>query len=101
MLNIFLGGNKKDQTMEKPLTCNICGFTFKIKSQLYAHITSMHGDRDTQHFKCKVCQTIFSKTSDLEVHISMVHEEKKPYKCGMCGVKYAEKHPLHRHMVSL
>ena len=118
---------QKDQTIKEPIKCNICGFTFKIKSQLYGHITSMHSDKkpfkcnscnakyskkqnldehiyqfhqDTQSdFKCEDCQTIFSKISDLEVHISMVHEEKKPYRCGMCGVKYAEKHPLHRHMV--
>ena len=122
---------QKDQTIKEPIKCNICGFTFKIKSQLYGHITSMHSDKkpfkcnscnakyskkqnldehiyqfhqdtNTQSdFKCEVCQTIFSKISDLEVHISMVHEEKKPYRCGMCSVKYAEKHPLHRHMVSL
>ena len=101
--DIASGNFQKDQTIKEPIKCNICGFTFKIKSQLYGHITSMHGDekplkvhRDTQHFKCEVCQTVFSKKSDMEVHVSMVHEEKKPYRCGMCGVKYAEKHPLHR-----
>ena len=58
---------------KKLFLCELCDYTFSLKSNLKKHILSDHEGNNP--FNCEVCDYRSSRKGDLKKHISSVHEE--------------------------
>ena len=66
-------------------TCNICGKTFRRKSEMIIHIKR---HKETKSYSCSQCSRKFAVSYDLTQHIRNVHGEEKPYECDICKTKF-------------
>ena len=93
---------------KNPYECDTCKFSkFSTKSRLNEHIAAIHqgkesnqpnlkkrkefdnaeGEKGTKSGKisCSICDKSFAANRNLLDHIARVHEEKKLFKCDICG----------------
>lgn len=87
---------KKKSKTSKPTPCDVCGKTYKTKSQLGEHQRSVHGN---YVFGCNVCGAKFKSKNNLRTHISSVHGPR--LKCSYCGIKMAGPRSLTVHINSV
>ena len=88
----------KTHTSEKAFKCNQCDSEFTRKASLNRHVKAAH---DGQVISCPLCPMVFSYRNTLEDHKKAVHNEgRREYGCDLCGVQFAVKAYLSKHMVS-
>ena len=52
-------------------------------------------------FKCEVCGYSCSRKNSMNRHISSVHEGKKPFKCEICDYGCTRKSYMEKHISSV
>ena len=93
-----LAGHMKTHTSEKAFKCNQCDSEFTRKASLNRHVRAAHHG---QVITCPFCPAVFSYRSTLEDHKKAAHNEgRREYGCNLCGVQFAVKAYLSKHMVS-
>ena len=48
-------------------------------------------------FKCSICNVRFAQNQGLKKHIAAVHEGKKPFKCSICDDSFTQIGSMNRH----
>ena len=87
----------KTHTSEKDYKCNQCESEFTRKASLNRHIRAAHAGHV---ITCPFCPAVFSYRSTLEDHKKAAHNEgRREYGCDLCGVQFAVKAYLSKHMV--
>ena len=93
-------GHEGEKTLvhggKKPVKCDICNYTFSLKSSLKRHVASIH--EGNKPFKCDICNYMCSLKGNLKKHVSLVHEDNKSFKCGICDYSCSLKSMLHQSM---
>ena len=89
----------KKQKRENVTKCYICEAFFIEKTNLLAHISSVHQGKKPH--KCSICDYNCSWKEHLTTHISSIHEGKKPFKCSICDYNCSQKGTLRKHMTSV
>ncbi|KAL4231155.1 hypothetical protein ACF0H5_008738 [Mactra antiquata] len=74
--------------------CNICGKTFRLRSEVKHHMRRHMNDRRIQ---CDSCDKVFYRNSELKNH-QRIHTGEKPYKCPMCAYACTIKGNLDKHL---
>ena len=85
---------KHQQKESKYNSCEICGKSFKLLTDLKRHILIHSAERP---FRCDLCSYTCNRESSLKNHYYK-HSGVKPYKCH-CGKAFPEKGHLNRHML--
>lgn len=82
---------------DRPFKCNVCGVTYKYKSNLESHEKLHTGDRP---FMCQECGRSFKRNSEMNSHINQVHKKLKKHKCGRpdCQKSYNNPQQLRDHI---
>jgi len=94
-----LTGHMKTHTSQKDFKCNECDSEFTRRASLNRHIRAAHAG---QVITCPLCPAVFSYRSTLEDHKKAAHNEgKREFGCSLCGVQFAVKAYLSKHMVSV
>lgn len=63
--------------------CHVCAVMFKTSSSLKSHMYYVHTDEeDKKQYKCEVCGKVFFKLISLEAHRSL-HTGEKAFKCEL------------------
>ena len=77
-------------------TCDYCGKRFKLKSDLYIHISKMHM-KVTQ-----ICRFCGKAVTNIQYH-ELKHEQREkascPYGCSICPKKFKAWHSLENHLL--
>jgi uncharacterized Zn-finger protein len=93
-----LTGHVKTHSTDKPHKCDSCDSAFTRKASLTRHVLAAHAGHV---FHCDICTAPFSYKSTLEDHRRAVHNEgKRDFPCTACGLAFACKAYLQKHMVS-
>lgn len=69
----------------EPVTCELCGKTFKHPSGLLYHRRTEH--LEERPYACEECGTKFSANSSLKNHMRL-HTGEKPYRCKHCDMSF-------------
>ena len=69
----------------KIFKCDICSKSFKTKSNLNLHFSSLHEEK---MYNCDICSSNFTVKGSLKTHIESVHEGKT-FKCELCFSSFA------------
>ena len=94
-----LAGHMKTHTAEKAFKCSQCDAEFTRKASLNRHVNATHKKIG---ITCHFCSAVFSYRSTLQDHIKAAHNNnRREYGCDLCGVQFAVKAYLSKHMVSL
>ncbi|CAH1791513.1 unnamed protein product, partial [Owenia fusiformis] len=105
IVNIHKGGNIAQKI---PQICPTCGKVYQSKKSLASHVLMVHEDgkvrfKQNQAAKppgvCLTCGKMFSTLKSLRIH-EKNHSTIRPHVCQQCGVSYAVKDQLNRHMSS-
>ncbi|XP_013103094.2 putative zinc finger protein 66 [Stomoxys calcitrans] len=80
----------------KPHVCNICGRSYKSKTNLNAHIRSTHST-NRKTFNCNVCDKIFYTTYAFKGHMSK-HSGERSFACEYCPKNYFANNYLSAHI---
>ena len=83
--------------------CNICGNRFTHKSNLGAHIKTIHQRNQFDNkikYQCNICGNDYKQKKYLKTHIQAVHQ-KISFDCKVCGYKATRKGNLIIHIRSL
>ena len=93
-----LAGHMKTHTSEKAFKCDQCDSEFTRKASLNRHIKAAH---DGEFIQCELCPETFRYRNSLQDHIKAAHNEgRREFRCDLCGVEFAVKAYLSKHMVS-
>ena len=88
----------KTHTSEKAFKCDQCDSEFTRKASLNRHIKAAH---DGEFIQCELCPETFRYRNSLQDHIKAAHNEgRREFRCDLCGVEFAVKAYLSKHMVS-
>ncbi|GJQ68441.1 hypothetical protein Trydic_g4841 [Trypoxylus dichotomus] len=85
---------------EKLFSCSHCHFKSNRRGCLNSHVISKHRidlRTGTKIFKCKICYEEFSERTALTMHMRAVHDDKKPYQCEYCDLRYSWPESLMKH----
>ena len=77
----------------KPFACDICGKSFKAKSNMTTHRRIHTGEKP---YECEICKQTFSRSSNLADHYR-IHTGEKPFSCDLCLKTYSQGSQLLRH----
>ena len=92
-----LSGHMKTHSNEKQFKCGQCDSEFTRRASLNRHVRAAHSG---QVIPCPFCPAHFSYRSTLEDHKKAVHNEgRREYECQLCGVQFAVKAYLTKHLV--
>merc|ERR1739838_21334 len=80
----------------KSYNCALCDKSYRYRSCLAEHITSIHS-QVSQHV-CKKCNKSFSTKSCLKIHMK-IHTNIKPFKCALCVKAFTQSNELEQHNV--
>ena len=93
-----LTGHLKTHNSQKEFKCEECDSQFTRRASLNRHVRAAHAG---QVITCPLCPAVFSYRSTLEDHKKAAHNEgKREFGCSLCGVQFAVKAYLSKHMVS-
>ncbi|TTB85616.1 Zinc finger and BTB domain-containing protein 40 [Bagarius yarrelli] len=70
----------------EPVTCELCGKTFKHPSGLLYHKRTEH--LEERPYECEECGVKFAANSSLKNHMRL-HTGEKPYHCKHCDMSFA------------
>ncbi|KAG7156617.1 Zinc finger and BTB domain-containing protein 24-like 3 [Homarus americanus] len=73
--------------------CDICGRSFRQRSQLITHHLRHEGVRP---FACPECERRFTTKGDMERHLR-THTGERPFRCDVCGASFARPQTLQEH----
>jgi len=91
-----LTGHVKTHSTDKPHKCDSCDSAFTRKASLTRHVLAAHAGHV---FHCDICTAPFSYKSTLEDHRRAVHNEgKRDFHCAACGLAFACRAYLQKHM---
>ena len=76
------------------LSCHICSYAAKLKSNLKSHIRQVH---DKMIVKCDICEKQFSNETTLKEHIKLSHLGKL-LECKDCSEKFESRYRLSEHV---
>ena len=94
-----LTGHIKTHNTEKAFKCHQCDSEFTRKASLNRHIRAAHAGHV---LTCPLCPAVFSYRNTLEDHKKAAHNQgRRDYSCNLCGVQFAVKAYLSKHMVRL
>lgn len=81
----------------KLFACDVCGKTYNVRSNLNTHIQSIHSNI---RFICEICGKIFSLCNNLNTHIKTVHSNHKTkmFSCSVCTKSFKIRSNLYRHI---
>ena len=93
-----LTGHIKTHSSQKAFKYDQCDSGFTRRASLNRHVRAAHAG---QVIKCPECPAVFSYRSTLEDHKKAAHNAgKREFGCQLCGVQFAVKAYLSKHMVS-
>ena len=97
---IHLQQHKHTHSGIKKYKCNQCSKCFRQQSGLIIH-KKTHESYENRKHKCKYngCNKRFIQKNDLKKHY-LVHQNKKPFKCDICGNGYRNTTQLKKHMTN-
>ena len=65
------------------MSCKICNKSFKTKSNLNRHVSSIH--RRSDNFLCEFCGKMFNQKANLDKHIQTLHYKSITFICETCN----------------
>ena len=92
------GHAKTHSAQRKGFHCGQCDSEFTRRASLNRHVRAAHAG---QTIACDFCPATFSYRSTMEDHKKAVHNDgRREFGCDLCGVQFAVKAYLTKHMVS-
>ena len=93
------GHAKTHSAQRRGFRCPQCDSEFTRRASLNRHVRAAHAG---QTIACDLCPATFSYRSTMEDHKKAVHNDgRREFACALCGVQFAVKAYLTKHMVSL
>ncbi|CAH0554616.1 unnamed protein product [Brassicogethes aeneus] len=115
---------RKDVNLIKPWICDICGSSFKKKSDVVSHCEGHSTVRKytcpycgktfkrrtvlVKHVRihtnpgesmCELCGRAFNHKATLKTHIKLIHEKSRNFLCKLCGLSFPLKATLDKHVL--
>ena len=88
-------------SFEPPSTCTDCSMIFTTGIDLKKHIDLVHqGRQGCKKYQCAICAVEFDEKTELKDHLEK-HALEKPFKCDICGVRFANQAGQKRHKLRL
>ncbi|XP_068203440.1 zinc finger protein 502-like isoform X1 [Palaemon carinicauda] len=85
----------QNEPKAKRIPCNICGKTFKVKSQLLMHLPVHTGEKN---YECHICKNRFAHKTTLTQHVAIHLASTGPkFSCERCPKTFSCKKYLSRH----
>ena len=92
------GHAKTHSAQRRGFRCPQCDSEFTRRASLNRHVRAAHAG---QTIACDLCPATFSYRSTMEDHKKAVHNDgRREFACALCGVQFAVKAYLTKHMVS-
>jgi hypothetical protein len=91
----------ENRTTEPPSSCPECSMVFTTGIDLRKHIDLIHqGRQGGKKYQCAICTVEFDEKLELKEHLEK-HALEKPFKCDICGVRFANQAGQKRHKLRI
>ena len=84
----------EEHSVDRNLTCRLCGVTLKTKSQFVTHL-SRHAE--VKAFKCSYCEKAYYSATHLDRHKQSCFGIEHPFPCSCCDKYYKSQQSLKEH----
>ncbi|KAI0227818.1 hypothetical protein LSAT2_021700 [Lamellibrachia satsuma] len=84
----------EEHSVDRNLTCRLCGVTLKTKSQFVTHL-SRHAE--VKAFKCSYCEKAYYSATHLDRHKQSCFGIEHPFPCSCCDKSYKSQQSLKEH----